>query len=299
MIHGKNLIPMEFNLCYSKDLIRGRFPPVQSSMEVDPGGMPVRKTLNPILLLVAAAVLASACDRGESDATAPPPIPEGAVTQPADGTVTGRVLETMNSGGYTYVRVDSGRGEIWAATPEFSVQAGDEVAVPRGMPMRDFQSNTLNRTFDLIYFVGSIDVKGRASSGMDPARMPQGHPPVGTGDLESGIEVSGIEKAEGGMTVAEIYDGQASLEGREVLVRGRVVKFNANIMGRNWLHLRDGTGGDETNDLTVTTDAAAMLGDVVLVKGTLAVGKDFGFGYQYDILLENATVEVEQRNENR
>jgi hypothetical protein len=258
----------------------------------------VPKTLSSILLLLGAAFLAPGCDQGKSDALRLPPAPEVTMTRSPDGAVMGRVLETMNSGGYTYVRVDSGQGEIWAATPEFSVQSGDEVVVPRGMPMRDFQSNTLKRTFDLIYFVGSIDVKGRASAGMDPAKMPQGHPSIGQGGQEPAIKVSGIERADGGKTVSEIYDGKEALDGREVLVRGQVVKFNSNVMGKNWLHLRDGTGSDTTNDLTVTTEASARVGDVVLVKGVLALDKDFGFGYKYDILMENATVVVEQRNEN-
>ena len=256
------------------------------------------KTLISILLLLGVALLAPACDQGNSDAPGIPPTPEVAMTRSPDGAVMGRVLETMNSGGYTYVRVDSGQGEIWAATPEFSVQSGDEVVVPPGMPMRDFQSNTLKRTFDLIYFVGSIDVKGRAPAGMNPAKRPQGHPSPVPGGQQPAIKVSGIERAEGGKTVSEIYEGKEALDGREVLVRGQVVKFNSNVMGKNWLHLGDGTGTDTTNDLTVTTEASAGVGDVVLVKGVLALDKDFGFGYKYDILVENATVEVEQRDEN-
>jgi hypothetical protein len=76
--------------------------------------------------------------------------------------------------------------------------------------------------------------------------------------------------------------------------RGKVVKTNPNIMGKNWLHVRDGSGAEGTNDLTVTTAGTAPnVGDTVVVKGTVALEKDFGMGYQYDIIVEDAEVTVE------
>jgi hypothetical protein len=76
-------------------------------------------------------------------------------------------------------------------------------------------------------------------------------------------------------------------------VRGRVVKFNAMIMGKNWLHVRDGSGADGTNDLTVTTATKARVGDLVLVTGVLKTDRDFGGGYKYSLIVEDATVVVE------
>jgi hypothetical protein len=65
-------------------------------------------------------------------------------------------------------------------------------------------------------------------------------------------------------------------------------------MGKNWLHVRDGSGAEGTNDLTVTT-AGAMpnVGDTVVVTGPVVLNKDFGMGYQYDVLIEDAQVTVE------
>ncbi len=83
------------------------------------------------------------------------------------------------------------------------------------------------------------------------------------------------------------------LTGSTVTVRGRVVKFNGGILGRNWIHLQDGTGDatQGTHDLTVTTDAKAAVGDVVTITGMLVVDQDFGAGYAYAVLLESASVE--------
>ena len=81
--------------------------------------------------------------------------------------------------------------------------------------------------------------------------------------------------------------------GKKVRIRGQVVKFNANIMGRNWLHLQDGTGAAGTNDLTITSAATVNVGDTILAKGVVTTNKDFGFGYKYDVIIEKADVTVE------
>lgn len=197
------------------------------------------------------------------------------------------VLETMNGGGYTYVQVKTDSGLIWAAGPQAAVKVGDKVNLGDGMLMSDFHSETLDRTFDEIYFVGNITVVGGA--GGAPA-VASAH---GAGDAPAAIEIGAIAKPEGGSTIAELYAGMADLAGKQILVRGRVVKYTANIMGHNWLHIQDGSGQNGTNDLTVTTDGTAALGDLVLIRGTAATNKDFGAGYSYELIIEEASVTVE------
>ena len=206
---------------------------------------------------------------------------------------TGTVVETMNSGGYTYVQVDTGTEKIWAAAPEFQVKVGDSVVVPEGMPMANYHSKTLDRDFEVVYFVNSIMVGGeQAASGA--TTLPEGHPPLTVeAAAENGIDVSGIEKAEGGKTVAEVFSAKNELAGKEVTVRGKVVKFSPQIMGKNWIHLQDGSGETGSNDLTVTTSSTADVGDTVLVSGLVTTDKDFGYGYQYDVIVEDAKVTVE------
>lgn len=96
-------------------------------------------------------------------------------------------------------------------------------------------------------------------------------------------------------TVAALYKEKASLAGQTIKVQGKVVKVNMGIMGRNWLHVQDGTGeAGKTNDLTVTSNEAAKVGDQVTVTGKVAVDKDFGSGYAYGLLLEEATIAVKK-----
>ena len=103
-----------------------------------------------------------------------------------------------------------------------------------------------------------------------------------------------VAKAEGadGRTVAEVFAQRATLKGKSVTIRGKVVKLNSGIMGKNWIHLRDGSGSPDgkDNDVTVTTNDTVAKGDVVVVKGTVAVDRDFGAGYTYTLVVEDAKV---------
>ena len=209
---------------------------------------------------------------------------------------SGKVVETMDAAGYTYVKVDTGSEQFWAAAPQFSVKVDDDVLIPEGMPMPNYHSKTLDRTFDMVYFVPSVMVGGEQA--MTEGGMPPGHPPMdgqnGSPKVEAtDVDVTGIEKAEGGQTIAEIFAQKAELTGKQVKVRGKVVKYSPEIMGKNWLHIQDGSGEAGSNDLTVTTSAAAEMGDTVTIVGQLVTDKDFGYGYQYDLIIEDAEVTVE------
>jgi hypothetical protein len=146
--------------------------------------------------------------------------------------------------------------------------------------------------------------KEKAPSGMSldgSQGLPPGHPSMDMKshpkiDTQSKIAIApgSIRKAAGGYTVAEVYAKKAALNGKSVKVRGKVIKFNANIMSRNWLHVQDGSGQSGTNDLTVTTISKAEVGQTVLIEGKLAADKDFGSGYKYSVIVEGATVSVEK-----
>jgi len=220
---------------------------------------------------------------------------------------TGTVAETMDTSGYTYVQVDTGSQKIWAATTQFPVRKGDTVTVLGGMPMKNFHSQSLNRDFDLVYFTGRITVGG-ASADAAPT-LPPGHPPLNaeaapnlppghpalTGTPSAKLDLTHIKRADGGQTIQEIYAATNQLAGQIVTVRGQVVKYNAMIMGKNWLHIQDGTGSaaNKDNDLTITTATPAKLGDTVLVTGSISTNKDFGAGYKYHVMLNDAKVTVE------
>jgi hypothetical protein len=250
-------------------------------------------TIRTTIALTAAALLVAACGSNYEA----PPASEGGNTQqqstaPAANTGvppgTGPILETMNSGGYTYAKVDLGGQPVWAAGPQVPVKVGDTVKVSDGQPMNSFHSKTLDRTFDVIWFVSSIEPEGGAKIEKDlgGGMRTQPTPPAE-------IAAGSIPRVEGGQTVEEIITGAADLSGKQIAVRGKVVKFNAEIMGANWLHIQDGSGAAGTNDLTVTTDATVDVGDMVVVRGTVTTDKDFGAGYKYAVIVENAEVTKE------
>ena len=205
--------------------------------------------------------------------------------------VTGPVLETMNASNYTYVRVKTDKGDVWAASGEFKVAVGDRVTLALEMPMENFHSQTLNRDFPLIYFTTRIGREGEPLPAL-PA-MISAHGATGAGPGAATQATEPIQPAPGGTTVAKIWADRKVLAGKTVTVRGRVVKFNGGILGRNWIHIQDGTGAaaDGTNDLLVTSDASAKVGDVITVTGTVAVDKDFTAGYAYAVMIEGAKIE--------
>jgi hypothetical protein len=206
---------------------------------------------------------------------------------------TGTVVETMNSGGYTYARLQAaGKDDVWIAAREFQTQSGDRLTVGLDMPMQNFESKTLKRTFPLVYFVGGVTRDGQRLD--NPAGMPGATPALMTSHAPAAVpaSVEPVAAPAGGMAIADVWTKRTTLAGQSVTVRGKVVKLNEQILGRNWIHLQDGSGTAEnrTNDLTVTTSDGVKLGDVVTLQGVLAIDKDFGAGYAYGAILENAKV---------
>jgi hypothetical protein len=228
---------------------------------------------------------------------APPASTAAAPSQSGPQTVTGTVVETMDAANYTYVRVKTNTAEVWAATGQFKVAVGDRVTVPLEMPMQDFHSMALKRDFPLIYFTSHIDREGQSTAAMMPGHeqaapgMMSGHPAMGGAPPAQG-EATKVAPAAGGMTIADLWTKRAGLAGKNVTVRGRVVKFNGGILDRNWIHIQDGTGTakDGSNDLTITSQDMVKVGDIITATGKVVLNKDFGAGYSYGLMVEGATI---------
>lgn len=214
----------------------------------------------------------------------------------ASGSFTGKVQETVDAGGYTYARVENGGVTVWAAARQTSLPVGTEIRFSTAMPMKDWHSESLDRTWDTVYFTGAFEVAGQGGTSADShAGMDMSKAPAMSGTAQK-VPAGSIEKVEGGVTVADAWTKRAEYAGKEVSIRGQVMKFNGGIMGRNWIHLQDGTGDGTaaTNDLTVTTDAVCKVGDTVTVTGKLVTDQDFGSGYTYAVMIEGAKVVVEE-----
>ena len=208
----------------------------------------------------------------------------GAATA-ADVTVKGEVLEIRDVDSYTYLRLKSAQGEVWSAVLTAPVKKGEVVTVENAVQMDNFQSNTLKKTFPIIYF-GSL-----AGAPESAPKLSAADAPIAKADLVADVKVAKATGAQA-YTVAEIIGKSTALKDKNVLLRARVVKVNGGIMGKNWLHVRDGSGSDAdaTNDLLVTSAETAKLGDTVLISGTVRNDKDFGGGYAYKVLIEGATL---------
>jgi predicted RNA-binding protein with TRAM domain len=225
----------------------------------------------------------------------PPSHPAVAPAQPAHAAnpqlITGKIAQTMDAGGYTYLKLATAGGERWAAIRQTPVKKGSTVTVAVQMVAQDFESKTLNRKFDQIIFgaiAGDNAPSPMASAMANTGAAEHMKPTADTANVK-------VEKAKGGYAIAELWSEKATLQEKPVTVRGKVVKFLPEIMGKNWMHLRDGSGSREKgdDDITVTTTEAVKVGDVVTVTGTLRVDKDFGAGYRYPVIIEDAKLQKE------
>lgn len=202
----------------------------------------------------------------------------------AADSVQGEVLELMDVANYTYLRLKTSEGEVWAAVSKAPVKKGAKVTIENVMTMHDFNSKSLNRTFKTIIF-GSLAGGHASGAGLAAAHT------VNMSD-SGAIKVTKAVGANA-YTVEEIITHASEMKDKPVLLRGKVVKYNPGIMGKNWLHLRDGTGSEEqsTNDILVTSSNEVKPGDVVTLKGVVRTDKDFGAGYAYKVMIEEATLQ--------
>jgi hypothetical protein len=196
--------------------------------------------------------------------------------------LSGKVVETLSSGGYTYVNIEKDGSKTWVAIPQTKISVGQEMSFKPGSVMTNFTSKSLNRTFETIIFSGGVKGKAQTSSVEKKA------------DVKTPIKVTKVKKAEGpdAYTVAELYEKQSELDKKTIVLSGTVVKFSAQIMGKNWIHIQDGSGDASkgTNDLIVTSQETLAIGDTVTLKGTFSKDRDFGSGYKYAVIIEDASV---------
>ena len=208
------------------------------------------------------------------------------VQQKDTGKIYGKVTDVIDIAGYTYAEVDTGKDKVWAAGPVTPLKTGDMIGFSTQMPMQNFHSKSIGRDFPLIYFINRYITDNEASAATSATTSP--HAQIKQQAIIK--PVKGINKVEGGNTIAEIYTDKSNLNGKTIRVRGQVTKFTANILGKNWLHIRDSSTLD---DLTVLTDGTAAVGDIVISEGKLELDKDYNYGYFYPVILENATITKE------
>ncbi|WP_457743760.1 OB-fold nucleic acid binding domain-containing protein [Sulfurimonas sp.] len=184
------------------------------------------------------------------------------------------VQETLNSGGYTYMKVKDGNNIYWIAMTQRNAKVGDTIKYDEQGWMKNFHSKTLNRTFDNILFAGEVTTKTQAQKlqAIKPNIMGSKYQTKGT------------------ITIAELFKNRDTYVGKTVTVRAKVTKVSKQIMKLNWIHLEDGSRFSNMDDLVFTSsNAAPKVGDIVYAKGTVVKDKDFGYGYFYPLIIQEAS----------
>jgi hypothetical protein len=189
------------------------------------------------------------------------------------------VLQTSN---YTYILFEMDGSDVWIAAVKMDAVIGQKYYFVQNMEMENFESKELNRTFDKILFVQQIST--------DPNSFKeQSH---NQSDFKTEVKVTKqdvkIDLGKGIKSIADVYSNKNKYNGTIVTVKGVVTKYNPEIMNKNWIHLQDGTDSDGRFDLAIATLVNSHVGDTLTLEGKLVLDKDFGYGYKYDLLIEDA-----------
>ena len=197
-----------------------------------------------------------------------------------------KVLEVQNATSYTYLFVEEGKDQYWMAIPKTEVEVGAVVQYNKAMLMENFESRDLKKTFDKVYFVEQI-IDPNAKPVNKALTVDEAHEGVGAVAVD---HVIAVEPAEGGgISLKELFENREKYDGKIVRVRGEVVKLNEGILDHTWVHIQDGSGDGTNNyDLTVTTNDEVWEGSIFTFDGKVSLDKDFGSGYVYEIIVEDA-----------
>ncbi len=231
-----------------------------------------------ILMILAVAGMFLACVRNKNGATTQTP------SESAFNMI--KVSEVIQGESYTYISATENGIAKWIAVAKQDVNPGEVLYYYDALPMKDFYSKEIDKTFDVIYFVNKISKTPGAKQPAMSGGMPSSHQgKVAVSDAE--VEMS---KVDGELKIADIFANKADYSSKEFEIKGAVVKVNEQVMGKNWVHIQDGTGTDGNFDLTITTQANVKVGDVVTFKGKLTLNKDFGAGYFYEVIMEDGSL---------
>lgn len=193
-----------------------------------------------------------------------------------------KVNEVVQTSNYTYLKVSDNGAENWIAVTSQEAAAGEVYYYEQALEMKNFKSKELDRTFETIYFVQGLSKQPIAATA-EPQMGTKAVQPTLT--IKEGISVA---PAEGGVTIANLYASRNDFGGKKIKMKGQVVKINDEVMGKNWIHIQDGTKDGENFDLTITTLDKVKVDDVVTFEGTISLKKDFGYGYFYELIMEDA-----------
>lgn len=207
--------------------------------------------------------------------------------QAADEKHTVQVNEVLQADRYTYLEVNENGNDFWIAIPKSEIVPGQKLFYEGGLLKKNFKSVEFDRVFETIYLVSRYQPIGNKATdtGLDEAFSKMNE------SESTQVEVQKMDPVEGVTSLESLMADPGSFEGRVITVQGQVVKLNSQIMGRNWVHIQDGSKKDgKAIDLTITTMEQVLMGAKVIFEGKIALDQDFGAGYRYDIIMEGAVL---------
>jgi NOL1/NOP2/fmu family ribosome biogenesis protein len=257
------------------------------------------------ILIAGMAALLTSCQQGQtSSGTTSPATTAAATTEPSNsGFKKISVQEVLQTSQYTYLHGKVNDQDTWLAVPSMQAKAGDIYYYEGGLQMTKFESKELSRVFESIVLLEKINTEPK-STAVAAAGNPGSPAATESNTTNSPETMMGeqykrtppkIEKqdvkvnaAKGGITIAELYDKKDAYAGKTVTIKGKVTKYTPAVMSKNWIHIQDGTESNGKFDLAITSDAEVKVGDVVTFEGKIGLNKDLGYGYFFDVIMEDA-----------
>ena len=214
--------------------------------------------------------------------------PENTVEQSSEDDHNVIAKEVLQTSQYTYILGKEGKNEIWLAAKKMEASVGETYYFKGGLPMTNFESKELKRTFNDILFLDNIS-SSKPKTEKNNSASSQSNLPASAGSAIS-LEKKEIKMkhAKEDITIAMLLGNKKKYSGRTIKIQGEVTKFSPAIMKKNWIHIQDGTDFSGKFDLTATSDQDVNIGDRVTLEGTIVLDKDFGYGYFYDLIMEDA-----------
>ena len=188
-------------------------------------------------------------------------------------------LETLETSKYVYVKVSEAGEQYWVATNKMPVAIGETYFYSSGLLKQNFRSKEHDRVFEKLYLIPSL-VKENHGVSKRPA-IAQKTAPKNTKSY-SHEDLSDL------VAIKDLVENPDQFSGKVIKIKGVCTKVNSKILGRNWIHLKDGSL--DSYDLVVTSRQVVQVGNEMVVSGKVTLKKDFGSGYYYDILIEEGEI---------
>ena len=207
------------------------------------------------------------------------------------------VDEVIQTTSYTYLHVKESDTLKWLATPSMQAGKGDIYYYSEGLPMKQFESKELHKTFDEVLFLGGVSSEPIGSKSQTVAANPhaangqvatsQPYTRKVSAEVKKSIKIDAPKDC---ISIGELIAKKEFYAGKTIKIKGQVTKYSPEIMNKNWIHLQDGTESNGKFDLAITSQSAVKTGDIVTFEGKVTLNKDFGYGYLFDVMMEEAVI---------